>query len=153
MPASVEIRLALPEDAHAIAALSREAIEHGLPWRWTPQRVRRSLRDRSTNVIVSHEQGVLHGFAIMKYDDEEAHLLLLAVAAAQRHRHIGSTLMAWLDATTRAAGIAVVRVEARASNTQARSFYRHHGFRETGIVSGYYEDVEDAVRMRRDLRG
>jgi ribosomal-protein-alanine N-acetyltransferase len=61
--------------------------------------------------------------------------------------------MAWLDATTRAAGIAVIRVEARASNTQARSFYRHHGFRETGIVSGYYEDVEDAVRMRRDLRG
>ena len=152
MPAPVEIRLAAPEEAVAIAALSREAIEHGLPWRWTPQRVRRSLRDRSTNVVVAHEQGSLHGFAIMKYDDEEAHLMLLAVAPAQRHRHIGSALMTWLDATTRAAGIVVMRVEARASNTQARAFYRHHGFRETGIVSGYYDEVEDAVRMRRDLR-
>jgi len=152
MPASVEIRLAVPEDVPAIAALSREAIEHGLPWRWNPQRVRRSLRDRSTNVVVACEQGSLHGFAIMKYDDEEAHLLLLAVAAAQRHRHIGTSLLGWLDLSIRAAGIPVVHVEARAGNAQARAFYRHHGFRETGIVSGYYNDIEDAVRMRRDLR-
>ena len=34
------LRLAVPGDAHEIAALSREAIESGLAWSWTPRRVR-----------------------------------------------------------------------------------------------------------------
>ena len=147
-----DIHLAAASDATAISELSRDTIERGLPWSWTPRRVARSIRDRSTNVVVAQQARGLFGFAIMKYDEEEAHLLLLAVQAAQRRKGVGSALLAWLEATVSVAGIAIVRLETRASNDEARSFYRHHGFEEVGLHEGYYQGVEDAMRMAKDLR-
>ena len=147
-----DISLAVASDAAAISELSRDAIEQGLPWSWTPRRVARSIRDRSTNVIVARQPGGLFGFAIMKYEEEEAHLLLLAVQSAQRRKGVGSALLAWLEATVSVAGIGIVRLETRAKNDEGRSFYRHHGFEEVGLHEGYYQGVEDAMRMAKDLR-
>jgi len=146
-----DITLATGADANAIALLSRESIEFGLGWSWRPQRVRRSIDDPQTNVIVAREAGRLTGFALMKYADAEAHLLLLAVHAAHRRRGVGGALLAWLEATLRVAGIGTVHLEARARNTAGRAFYRAHGFRETALVPGYYGGVEDSVRMQKRL--
>jgi ribosomal-protein-alanine N-acetyltransferase len=149
--AGCRIALATRDDVAAIAALSRDAIEAGLEWSWTPPRVARSLRDRATNVIVARDGARLLGFAIMRYDDERAHLLLLAVAAAVRRRGIGTALLRWLEATARVAGIATIELEARADNEAAAAFYRRNGWRRTGIVHGYYRGMIDAVRLVRTL--
>lgn len=149
MIAHHDIALAVPADANEIALLSRDAIELGLGWSWRPQRVRRSIADAATNVIVVRRNGSLAGFALMKYGDEEAHLLLLAVHAAQRRRGVGSALLGWLEATLQVAGIRTIELEARARNTAARAFYRAHGFLETHVVPGYYSGVEDSIRMRK----
>src|SRR6185369_7325209 len=90
MITQVDITLAVPSDAMAIAELSRDAIEYGLSWRWTTRRVARSIRDSATNVIVARQRSRFIGFAIMKYEEEEAHLLLLAVPTAQRRLGVGS---------------------------------------------------------------
>ncbi|HJV94436.1 MAG TPA: GNAT family N-acetyltransferase, partial [Albitalea sp.] len=123
MISNCEVTLAQPADAIAIAELSRDAIEQGLGWSWTPRRVLRSVRDASTNVAVARRDGALLGFAIMQYGDEDAHLLLLAVRAAQRRQGVGKALLAWLETTARVAGIALIRLETRASNMGGRSFY------------------------------
>jgi ribosomal-protein-alanine N-acetyltransferase len=146
-----DITLAQPADALAIATLSREAIEYGLPWRWMPGRVMKCIRDASTNVVVARRDGELIGFAIMKYGEDEAHVLLFAVRAAQRCGGLGSALLAWLEATAGVAGIRTIRLEARAGNAAARAFYRRHGFEETGLSPRYYEDAEDGVRMVKRL--
>lgn len=147
------VTLAQRADASDIAALSREAIEHGLAWSWTARRVLKSMNDASTNVIVARRQTDLLGFAIMKYADDEAHLLLLAVHAALRRAGVGSALLTWLETTARVAGLGLIRLEARATNAAARSFYRDHGFREVGLYEGYYQGVEDAVRLVKKMRG
>ena len=152
MISNCEVTLALPADAVVIAELSRDAIEHGLGWSWTPRRVLRSLRDASTNVAVARRDGALLGFAIMKYGDEDVHLMLLAVRAAQRRQGVGKALLAWLETTARVAGMALIRLETRANNGAARSFYGVHGFSETGLHEGYYQGVEDAMRMAKRLR-
>jgi ribosomal-protein-alanine N-acetyltransferase len=41
----------------------------------------------------------------------------------------------------------VVRLEVRVSNTVAISLYRSLGYREEGVIRGYYRDGEDALRM------
>lgn len=146
------VGLAVPADAHRIAALSRDSIEQGLEWSWTPRRVQKSVADASTNVAVARAGDRFVGFAIMKYGDEEAHLLLLAVQAAHRRRGVGSALMSWLEATARVAGIGSISLEARATNAAARAFYRELGYREVGLLEGYYRGVEDAVRIAKDLR-
>ena len=83
------IRLATRDDARAIAALSRTEIEHGLPWRWTPPRVQRAVADARTNVCVAVQQASLHGFGIMVYADDTAHLSLLAVDPNARRQGVG----------------------------------------------------------------
>ena len=147
-----EISLAVVADAAAIAELSRDTIERGLPWSWNVRRVARSIRDRSTNVVVARQARGLLGFAIMKYDDEEAHLLLLAVHAAARRKGIGSALLEWLEVTVAVSGIGIVRLETRANNEGARLFYRRHGFEVVGMQHGYYQGLEDALQMCKDLR-
>ena len=146
-----DVELAVAADALAISQLSRHAIEHGLSWSWTPQRVRRSIDDAATNVVVARQLGVLLGFGIMKYRDDEAHLLLLAVQVAHRRRGVASALYGWLEASARVAGAVSVQLEARARNIGARAFYRGQGFEEAGLRAGYYEGHEDAVRLVKRL--
>lgn len=151
MIAQYEVKLAVPGDAFRIAELSRDTIEYGLPWNWTPRRVAKSIADSSTNVAVVRQGDRLVGFAIMKYGEEEAHVLLLAVHPVHRRKGAGSALLSWLEATARIAGIDLIRLEARAQNAGAISFYRQHGFTQLGLRKGYYQGVEDAVRMAKDL--
>jgi ribosomal-protein-alanine N-acetyltransferase len=152
MIASHEINLARLSDAPRIAALSRDAIESGLNWSWTPQRVVRSLRDAATNAIVVREGEMLAGFAIMKYREEDAHLLLMAVHPLRRRQGVAAALLDWLEVTARVAGIASIRVEARETNFAARQFYGKHGYRQVELVRGYYENRDDAVVLKRLLR-
>ncbi len=146
-----EISLAQGADALAISELSRDAVEYDLSWRWTRERVLRNMRNASTNAVVARRGGSLLGFAIMKYGDDEAHIVLFAVQVAQRRSGLGTALLSWLEATARVAGIHTIRLEARSGNMAARSFYRSHGFTEEGFGPGYYEGVEDAIRMVKKL--
>ncbi len=146
------IRLARFSDATAISRMSRDYIEHGLGWGWTPTRVLRSLRDRATNVAVIHQGAGPLGFGIMRYGDRTAHLLLLAVQPQRRRRGMAAALLAWLEAVARTALIEKIRLEARADNNEvARAFYRSQGYAELERISGYYQGTEDAVRLEKQL--
>jgi ribosomal-protein-alanine N-acetyltransferase len=146
-----EIELARMEDAYAIAKMSRDEIEAGLDWKWTPQSVTRTIRDRETNVVVARHGDQIAGFAIMQYRETSAHLNLFAVAPHMRRRGIGSALLQWLEATAVVAGIGVIRMEARERNSAARSFYKSHDYRETAILPSYYQGEENAIRFEKDL--
>jgi len=149
--ANYDIRSAVPDDAAVIAVMSRDLVEHGLGWRWTPDKILNSIRDGATNVAVAHDGRHPVGFAIMSYRAEEAHLLLLAVRASHRRRGIGSALVAWLEASALTAGIGVVRLEARTGNWGALAFYRRLGYKEVEVIHGYYRGKEDCAWIAKDL--
>ena len=69
MIGSETIRLARIDDALRIAEMSRDHIESGLGWAWTPSRIAREIKAINANVIVTVEGGELVGFAIMRYFD------------------------------------------------------------------------------------
>lgn len=145
------LRLAARADAAAIAALSRDRIEQGLGWSWAAPRVRRSILDRGTNVVVAGDADRMLGFGIMKYHDDEAHLLLLAVRAEVGRRGIGSALVTWLEQSALIAGVGQVYLEARFANGEARAFYARLGYREIQTLPGYYLGREACVRLAKDL--
>jgi len=152
MIADIAIRLATLADAAEIAAMSREHIEHGLPWRWRRERVARSIADRDTNVVVVGEPGRLVAFGIMSYLDDDAHLLLFAVRRASRRQGVGSAVLLWLEEVARAAGARRVRLEARRENAAARIFYNEHGYHERAIRRGMYGETVDGIPMEKWLR-
>ena len=147
----ITLRLARPADAAAIARLSRDLIEYGLRWRWTPMRVAASIRAPDVNVLVACVRGKIAGFAIMRYGDDKAHLDLLAVATPYRRLGIGRQLLEWLEKCAVVAGIFTVALEVRAGNEGAQLFYKRMGYRTLVHLPGYYQGVEAALRMGRDL--
>ena len=146
------LKLAQPADAETIAAMSRELIETGLPWTWTPERVARSLRHPETLVLTARDAEHLAGFAIMQLGDERAHLSLLAVHPDYQRQGVGRRMLEWLTASALTAGIASVRLELRETNLAARRFYLALGYAETARIPAYYSGVETAVRMLREIR-
>jgi ribosomal-protein-alanine N-acetyltransferase len=148
---SLTLRAAHIFEARAIASMSRLLVEHGLNWRWTPARVKRSIKDKETMVLVARIDGLLAGFAIMKFRDEESHLFLLAVATKMQRAGIGRALLTWLEKSCRTAGMRHIRVEVRAGNQNARKFYERSGYRFVGQVAGYYDRREPAVVMVKPL--
>ena len=145
------IRLANAGDAHAVAVLSRDTIEHGLGWRYTPDRVLAAIRNRATNVVVVHARGCLLAGGIMEYGDNSAHLVLLGVQRTHRRRGLGRQVLTWLQACAITAGLETIRVEVRDDNPNALAFYQTQGYRVRDRVIGYYGGVLDAVRLAKSL--
>jgi ribosomal-protein-alanine N-acetyltransferase len=148
---SLKLRAAHRSEARAIASMSRLHIEYGLRWRWTPAKIREHIQDSETMVLVASVDGVLEGFAVMKFHDEEAHLFLLAVQPKSRRAGIGKALLLWLEKSCRTAGIRNIRLEVRASNHDAMAFYQNLGYSFVEQVAAYYDKREAAVVMARKL--
>jgi len=93
------IELATHSDASEIAMLSRDLIEQGLSWSWNTERVKKAMRDRSTNVVVARDRSNLAGFGIMKYGYKHANLNLLAVKNSETlvNSHQMIILQFWLS--------------------------------------------------------
>src|ERR671918_1596328 len=147
----LSLRLARPADATAIANLSRNLIEYGLRWRWTPVRIAASIRASDVNVLVACMHDNIAGFAIMRYGDDDAHLDLLAVTPPYRRTGLGRQLLEWLEKCAIVAGIFKVDLEVRAGNEGAQIFYKRMGYRTLVHLPGYYQGIEAALRMGRDL--
>jgi ribosomal-protein-alanine N-acetyltransferase len=160
------LALAHAGDAREIAEMSRDLIEQGLSWSWTPARVLHFITGRDSSVVVARNQrrgdprygdnpaGARRGieaFAIMHFGDELAHLNLLAVAPEHRRQGLGRQLMDWLTATAVEAGVFRIDLELRTQNEAARAFYANQGFTQEGVVQGYYQGREAALRMSRRL--
>jgi ribosomal protein S18 acetylase RimI-like enzyme len=145
------LSLARSSDALEIAEMSRDLIEYGLAWSWTPARVLRSISGRDSSVVVARRQTRVAAFAIMHFGDESAHLNLLAVAARHRRQGLGRQLMEWLTATAIEAGVFRIDLELRAQNRAAREFYERIGFDALNVIPGYYQGREAALRMTRRL--
>ena len=152
MISHLTIRFATRVDAAAIAALSRDEIEHGLPWTWREPRVRDAIADPDTNVIVVGPPGAVVAFGVMYHADDDAHLLLFAVHRSQQRRGVGSALLQWLEDAARAAGAQRIRVEARMDNEAARSFYSERAYHEHKIVRRMYSARLDGVKLEKWLR-
>jgi ribosomal-protein-alanine N-acetyltransferase len=152
----LEIAPARIGDALPIARMSRELIEAGLPWSWTPERVAASVRSRQSIVVVARASpvradGGIAGFGIMRYGDDDAHLDLLGVDPGHRREGLGRRIVAWLEKVALVAGITAVFLEVREQNHGARAFYERLGYRDVARLAGYYQGRESAIRMGREI--
>jgi ribosomal-protein-alanine N-acetyltransferase len=151
MAALSTLGLARAADALEIAEMSRDLIEQGLTWSWTPARVQHSISGSDSSVVVARRDRRIAAFAIMHFGDDTAHLNLLAVAPDYRRQGLGRQLLDWLTATAIEAGVFRINLELRTQNEPARAFYESLGFDRVGVVQGYYQGREAALRMSRRL--
>jgi GNAT superfamily N-acetyltransferase len=125
-----EIRGAELHEASALARMSRELIEVGLGWRYTPVRMASLISDPQALVLVACQGADIAGFAVMRFECAHAHLVLLCVQRRFQKRGIGHCLCEWLIELARIAGFLSIRLELRADNAGALYLYRKLGFIE-----------------------
>jgi len=147
----ISVDLARRPDILGIAHRSRDLIEKGLRWSWTPSRVSASVRSPTAIVVVARAGNRIAGFGIMHYGDDEAHLDLLAVDYAYRRQGVGRRLVEWLEKPALVGGISAVFLEVRESNHGAQAFYERLGYRELARIAHYYQGRDSGVRMGREL--
>jgi ribosomal protein S18 acetylase RimI-like enzyme len=142
---------ARPADAPQLAEMSRRFIERGLaPSRPAP-RILSHMRHRECVVLRARTAREIIGFAVMQFWEERAHLNLLAVAPEYRRHGVARHLLGWLEETAITAGTFEISLELRAINTEAFAFYAALGYHEVRRIEGYYQGVEQAIRMSRNL--
>jgi ribosomal protein S18 acetylase RimI-like enzyme len=146
------LELARIDAASELARMSRELIETGLAHSWTAVRIARHIEHPESIVLTACIAGACAGFAVMQFGEDSAHLNLLAVRPQHRRRGIARQLLSWLHESAVTAGTFVIALELRATSAAAHGFYSALGYRETGRTAAYYQGVEDAIRMTRDLR-
>ena len=148
----ITLQFASGHDAASLAAMSRDLIEAGLGWRYRTESISGLIADAETVTLVARGAEGLAGFAIMKFGDERAHLMLLAVRPSYQRRGIGRRMVLWLVESAATAGVVSIHVELRAGNSAAHALYLGVGFTETLRLPGYYSGRETAIRMMRLLR-
>jgi ribosomal-protein-alanine N-acetyltransferase len=142
---------ATPRDAPAIAALHGKSFHRG----WSDGEIENLLLDRN---VIAHRamagRGLI-GFILSRMAFDEAEILSVAVASAQRGRGLSRRL---LDLhLRRLSGIGVRRVflEVDEGNIPARKLYARAGFRDVGRREAYFQDQRGrgaaALVLRRDL--
>jgi ribosomal-protein-alanine N-acetyltransferase len=93
------------------------------------------------------------GFALGQVMADEAELLTIAVAPAQRRQGLGRGLLGAFLTDCAARGAAAVFLEVDAGNTPALALYRSAGFLEAGLRRAYYHAPDgtatDALILRR----
>lgn len=146
------IEFASIPDVAEIASISRDEIEYGLGWDYTPQRLAKLIKHKSKNVVVARIENELVGFGIMTYRKDQANLDLLAVKEEFRRKKIGTQIVQWLAKVALTAGIFNIFVQVRERNDRAVSFYTNLGFQQIDIVPGFYRGVENGVVMAMPIR-
>jgi ribosomal-protein-alanine N-acetyltransferase len=147
----ISVALARRSDVVEIALMSRDLIENGLRWSWTPSRVAASVRNSNTIVVVARAADRIAGFGIMRYGDDAAHLDLLGVDQEYRREGLGRRLVEWLEKPALIAGISAVFLEVRGPNHGAQVFYERLGYRPLVRIARYYQGRESVIRMGREL--
>ena len=154
--ASRKFVLATREDAPTLAAMSRDYIERGLGWRWRAGAIEHLIASPDTVALCARAantpDSAIVGFGIMQYALDEAHLILLAVRPRLRRRGLAREMLAWLEKTADTAGISKIELEVRERNSGARRFYHRQGYKSGPSIPRYYDGIETAVRMAKQLR-
>ena len=150
-PAPVLIRPARSDDAAALASLHALGFAHG----WPVSTFEAMLIERNVFAHVADGGGPL-GFVISRRAADEAEILSVAVAPAQRGGGLGRKLVEANLGALAFQRVTTVFLEVEAENRPALALYQRLGFEEVGRRPGYYPGAGgrrlDALTMRLDLR-
>jgi ribosomal-protein-alanine N-acetyltransferase len=133
------------DEIHAIATVSFDAP-------WSPGAFEEEFRSGEAAIWVACDAtNSVHGYLVLRRVLDEAHILSLGTAPAERRRGVATALLVHALAVERASGARIAHLEVRAKNPEAIAFYARHGFREMGRRRRYYPDGEDALLLATAL--
>ncbi len=150
-PAILEAR---PGDAGALARLHASTFRHG----WSESEFERLLADPRVTCHVARGNGgagAVCAFIISRVVQDEAEILMVAVAQSERGRGLAGRMLARHLGRLAARGARKVFLEVDEGNKPALAVYARAGFAQVGRRPGYYAQpgrtAAAALILRRNL--
>lgn len=110
------------------------------------------VTDPHAVTLVAECDGEFAGFVILTVETPgQGTIMSIDVAPAMQRRGVGARLMEEAEQAAARRGLASVTLQVSVNNPDARRFYERRGYRVTGELPGYYNDVEDALEMTMPL--
>jgi [ribosomal protein S18]-alanine N-acetyltransferase len=135
-------------DASALAAIHGISFARG----WGEGEFERMLSERNTLAHAVRRGRAVIGFIISRIGGDEAEILSVALAPAERGRGIARDLLMIHLGYLAGLGVRTVFLEVEEANAAARALYRRAGFADVGRREGYYAaNGAAAIVMRRDI--
>ena len=147
--AASTIRTMRESDAVTVAEILGAAPEAVF---WSEANIKEVLTWQGALALVADSNGKVIAFLISRQAADEAEILNLAVAQANRRNGVGGALLVAAVNELRSRAVRRVFLEVRESNSAGIAFYKKHGFSESGRRPGYYRDPEEtAIVMEKNL--
>lgn len=118
---------------------------------WNYNVFKSELENGNSKYLVAKIEKEIVGFAGFIPVLDEADISNIVVRKDFRNQKIGSLLLESLIDFATSFNIKVLNLEVRKSNVSAIKLYEKFGFEVCGIRKHYYDNVEDAVLMKKVL--
>jgi len=145
----VELRRAARADLLSVFRIEKQSF--GQPW---PYAAFEGFVDAPA-FFVAEADGAVVGYVVGDTVDAGGarigHIKDLAVAPEYRRRGVGRTLLSRALVALASSGTRRAKLEVRETNAAARSLYESFGFEPHHVLSGYYDDGEDAHVLVKSL--
>ena len=147
-PPDTRYREATVADAPSFARMDAECFPHH-PY---PERLMRDIVKRGAFCPVLEHDGELAGFAMLavRQGTGDGLLITLDVGAPWRRRGLGTALVGLCAREVSRAGGALIVLTTALGNAPARALYAKLGFRDAGVIEGYYGDDDALVMVHED---
>lgn len=135
-------------DLDEVLEIERECF----PFPWSEETFREELELKDSVYIVARLRGRVVGYAGIKFYQRQGHITTIAVAPRWRGNQIGEQLLLALLEIAKDRKVKSVVLEVNPSNLPARKLYEKYGFKEIGLIPGYYRNEgADAIIMRLEI--
>ena len=126
------------EESHKIKILSKKILES-------------EITAENHYYIVAKENDDVVGYAGISYVLDIADLLSIVVDKSKTRQGIASLMLEDLIEYCTQNSIREIILEVRKSNTSAQNLYSKYGFKQISIRKNYYDNIENAIIMKKEL--
>ena len=149
--AHLQVRPMSVNDLDQVARIEAAAYEGSAHTPWTRNQFYDELSQPGRSWWVTHDQGVITGFAGGQLAGSDFEITEVVVAADHRRRGIASRLLARVTYDAQMLNASTASLEVADGNDPALALYRRLGFQQVGRRPGYYPGGADALIMRATL--
>jgi ribosomal protein S18 acetylase RimI-like enzyme len=151
LAAAQPVRDATPADLDGLVGLENRCFEAD---RLSRRSFRKLIGSLTASLRLVARAGRVAGYALLFFraGSGVARLYSVAVDPDRRGTGLGLLLLADCEATARARGLRLLRLEVREDNAGAVRLYRRLGYEPIGRYPRYYADKTDALRFEKRLR-
>lgn len=148
--AVIDYRPASISDIDALLQLENTCFQYD---RLSRRSFRHHIGSSTCTVIVAQRSTEMVGYALAFYrkHSKEARLYSLAVSQRARGLGVGRSLMASIEDAAIERGKRAIYLEVATTNLGAIALYESQRYSVFGVYQDYYQNHDDALRMRKPL--